>query len=540
MLKKLIPAYILSFVIAFTIFVHEPIILYASNKADLWFDFMTMLRPVAILFTLSFILMIATYTVIKFLSKKDKVYNILLVISFIVYFASYIQGNYMLKDLPGLDGTTIVWKGFLMQNIITLCIWIALIITYIITVKKFNFEKVIKVSSKVALVVFIMLLASALSTMVTTRKMFRKKYPIIVTDKNYANFSKDKNFIIFLVDAVDSRIFDQELKKSQYLDSFKDFTYYPDTISHYLFTRESIPLILTGIPNYNEKDYYTYYNDAFDKSPLFDELSEKNYDVNIYDYELIWGTEKGRMVKNSKVISNSMSVFHFMKCNLKYVGYKYLPYNLKKFAKIEKMNFNYGKKTNDDSFYKWDNIDNYKMIKNANVTIEDTKQFKFIHTNGSHVPYTMDENLKRVKEKDSSYEKEVNASIKLLDSYLNLLKENNVYDNSVIIILADHGYAGGERIGRQNPILYIKGINETHKQMPVSDKKLSQIDLMEAYSLLLNDKQSKDLFKDIPEDRVRVFIEYRFTKENHMTEYKLDGHAWESEKAVKTGREFNR
>jgi hypothetical protein len=446
----------------------------------------------------------------------------------------------MLKDLPGLDGTTIVWKGFLAQNLITLFVWLVLIVAYIFTVKKFKFESVIKVSSKIALVVFIMLLVSSVSTMLTTKKMFRKKYPIIVTDKNYANFSSDKNFIIFLVDAVDSRSFDKELQKSKYIDSFKDFTYYPDTMSLYLFTRESVPLILTGVPNYNEDEYYTYYNKAFDKSPLFDELSNKGYDVNIYDHELIWGTEKGRIVKNTNVVSSSMSIFHFFKCNLKYVGYKYLPYNLKKYAKIEKMNFNYGKKTDYDNFYSWDNIDNYKMIKNANVTIDTTKQFKFIHTNGSHVPYTMDGELNRVSEKKATYQSEINASIKLLDSYINLLKENNIYDNSVIIILADHGYANGDRIGRQNPILYIKGINETHKQTVVSDKKVSQTDLMDAYKLLLDDKSSKDLFKNIPVDRVRTFIEYRFTKENHMTEYKLDGHAWESEKAVKTGREFNR
>ena len=42
--------------------------------------------------------------------------------------------------------------------------------------KKFKFENVIKVSSKIALVVFVMLLASCVSTMLTTKKMFRKKY----------------------------------------------------------------------------------------------------------------------------------------------------------------------------------------------------------------------------------------------------------------------------------------------------------------------------------------------------------------------------
>ena len=540
MLKKLIPAYILSFVIAFTIFIHEPIILYATNKSDLWFDFMTMLKPIFILFIGSFALMAIFYTIIKAISKKDKVYNIILIISFIVYFASYIQGNYLLAKLPGLDGTMIIWKGFFVQNLITLFIWIVLIVTYIVTVRKFKFENVIKVSSKVALVVFVMLLTSCVSTTFTTKKMFMKKYPIFVTNNNYSNFSNDKNFIIFLVDAVDSKVFAEELENSGYKDSYKDFTYYPDTTSYFLFTRESIPQILTGIPNYNENEYYAYYNDAFDKSPLMDELINQDYDINIYDHELIWTTEKSRNVKNTKEISNQIKLYHFTKCNLKYVAYKYLPYGLKKYAKIENMNFNYSKNAVYDNSYSWDNIDNYNMILNNTVTIDGNKQFKFIHTNGSHPPYNMDGELNRIEENENGYRKEINASIKLMSSYIEMLKANGVYDNSVIILIADHGYTGGDSIKKVNPILFIKGTNETNTKMKVSDKKISFDDLQDAYKLLLSGKKNNDLFNNIPQDRVRKFIWYKYTKERHMVEYELNAHAWEGEKAVKTGREFNR
>ncbi len=38
------------------------------------------------------------------------------------------------------------------------------------------------------------------------------------------------------------------------------------------------------------------------------------------------------------------------------------------------------------------------------------------------------------------------ASLKLLSSYIDMLKNNGVYDNTVIVITADHGYNNGERI----------------------------------------------------------------------------------------------
>lgn len=540
-MKKLIPAYILSFVIAFTVFIHEPIMLYASNKADLWFDFMTMLKPILLFFAIALIGLMLFYTIVGKLSKKEKVYNIILTISFIIFFASYIQGNYLLKDLPKLDGTTIIWKGFLSQNIITIIIWLLIITTYVLTIKKFSFEKVHSVSSKVALAVFIMLLASCLSTMLTTKKMFIKKYPILVTGENFANFSEDKNFIIFLIDAVDSTKFDNILKTSPYKDTFKDFTYYPDTISYYMFTRDSIPLILTGIPNHNEDDFYTYYNNAFDNSKFIDELINRDYGINLYEYELIWTTEKSKAVKNTKKISNKVRFVHFAKCNLKYVAFKYLPYSLKKYAHIERMNFNYSKQTeNNSEAYSWDNIDNYKMIKNANVTKEKTKQFKFIHTNGAHVPYNQDEELNRISDKKGTYEKELKASIKLVDSYIKLLKDNNLYNNSVIVLMADHGFAGGEIIGRQNPILYIKGINEKHDNLKISDKEVSHIDLSNNFIELLNDKKSDQIFNDIPLNRKRKFIWYRYTKERYMIEYIQEGHAWETNKVKPTGKKYNR
>ena len=118
--------------------------------------------------------------------------------------------------------------------------------------------------------------------------------------------------------------------------------------------------------------------------------------------------------------------------------------------------------------------------------------------------------------------------------------ENDVYDNSSIVIMADHGYNGDDKIeGRQNPILYIKGINEHHK-MNISDKPISYEDLTNAYLDLLDGKKRTELFKDIPNKRMRRYLLYAYTKENHMVEYEQTGKAWDLETLKKTGREFNR
>ena len=539
-MKKLLPSYILSIIICFTIFLYEPITMYANNINDFWFDFWIMLKPILVLFLSSTIIALVLYTLIyklnnKFI-KKSNIYNIILVLSYIVFFASYIQGNFLVGNLPSLDGTKIVWEGYRVDNIITLVIWLVIITIYIITIKKYKFEKVINTSKYISLAVLAMLSVS-LITIIATTDVFMKKTILVSTTENINTASSDKNFFIFLVDAVDSRMFDNIRKKSEYKDTFNDFTYYPDTMSLYAFTRDSIPLILSGVWNDNKKNFIDYYDDAMNSSPLIDSLIEKQYDINIYDYELRWSTNKVKNVSNVKNKNDTLEVFRYAVHQLKYVGFKYLPYNLKKLAKIENLNFELCRKERMDDAFKWDNKIEYDIIKNNDIFKINDKMFKFIHVEGGHVPFDLDENLNKIE--NGTYEQKLKATLKLIDAYMKRLKENYVYDNSVIIVMADHGYNFENTDGRQNPILYIKGINEKH-DMYESNKAISYLDLIDAYKDLLDNKKSEDLFENISSTRKRKYIWYEYTKENHMVEYEQSGKAWETEKLVPTGIEYNR
>ena len=105
--------------------------------------------------------------------------------------------------------------------------------------------------------------------------------------------------------------------------------------------------------------------------------------------------------------------------------------------------------------------------------------------------------------------------------------------------MADHGNNGYDPVGRQNPILYIKGFNETHEKMQISDKKVSYTDLNDSiFYELYNGKKSTELLENIDENRIRRFIWYKDYDE--MYEQTLDGHAWETEKLQNTGNEYKR
>lgn len=543
-MKKLVSTYILAFVICFMLFIFEPITMYSSNIDDLWFDFSMMIFPLIKLFLLSFIGLSLIYTIFYYIINKKlkfyKIYNIIIIISFILFIATYIQGNYLAGNLPGLNGDEIIWNDYSSESLKSVALLIFVTSIVIMFTVKIGYEKMFKGIKYISLGIFAMLSVSLLTTLLTTKTLEYHKNSYAMTTNNINNASNDKNFFIFLVDAVDSRKFSEIVDNSEYKDTFNDFTYYPDTMSAYPFTRDSIPFILTGVINENKDDFSTYSTKAFDKSPFLKQLGKLKYDINLYDSDIIWNSDKIGNISNVINIQGKVENKSFYKQELKYILFKYLPFYLKKYSKIETMDFKNCRLETQAEYFSWTDYSAYSNIKDNKISIKDNKYFNYIHLEGAHRPFLISEDLEPIE--NGTYDQKLIVCLKIINLFINRLKENNVYDNSVIIIMSDHGF-NFEDIdlveGRQNPILYIKGIDE-HHEMYTSDKPISYFDLMDAYNDLLEDKKSNELFTNIEYPRTRRYLWYIWTKEDHMVEYEQTGKAWETEKMVKTGREFNR
>jgi arylsulfatase A-like enzyme len=138
----------------------------------------------------------------------------------------------------------------------------------------------------------------------------------------------------------------------------------------------------------------------------------------------------------------------------------------------------------------------------------------------------------------------------MINAYLQRLKDNVVYDNSVIIIMADHGYIEHDTdliltqedpiiLDRYNSLLLIKGFNEKHELLK-SDLPLFHFDLIDVYSDLLSGKKSTDLFSDIAVPRIRKLICYTWEQDNHIVEYETDGTARDWESFRETGNVYDK
>lgn len=93
---------------------------------------------------------------------------------------------------------------------------------------------------------------------------------------------------------------------------------------------------------------------------------------------------------------------------------------------------------------------------------------------------------------NGTYEQSIEASMTIVATYLQKLKDSGVYDNTAIMILSDHGYNiedddSSEK--RQHPILFVKGVGEHYDELQISSAPISQSDYLEAYTRLLDGKQ---------------------------------------------------
>ena len=549
--KDMWVSYAIAFVISYMLFIVEPISMYANNVNDFWFDLSILIKPSLLFFFGLFLLISVIYNVIYFINKKAlKVFN---VIGFTVFIYMYIQGNYLVGDLPVLDGTPIDWSNYTKDMVISGGVICLAILIVAFSCIKLKVDRFAKISGYITLAVFAMLSVSLISTLVSTDALKAKNRDFIATatTKNIDKYSKNENFIIFLLDATDQRTFSEVLKKDkEEAKQLKDFTYFPDTMSVHPYTQESLPLILTGEVYENQDDYLKYAVNAYKKSELFNYLYKNNYQVNTYIAEFPFNDQDASKISN--IINSSadgnlkVNYLEFFKEEVKYDLFRYLPFFLKDKSRIDTLNFNDTKVAPEEYelFDDWHTLYFHEHLKKWGFSeANEDKVFKFIHIEGAHVPHKFTKEL--VRNEKATYFEGVEGVLALMIEYIDFLKENGVYDNSTIIFMADHGYNGGNGIvsyenGRQNPMFLVKAKGEHHDEMGYSDKPISYVDLQDAFKDLIDGKDSTQLFANIPNERVRRHLVYINGLETHMTEYESKGKAWETEKMYKTGKEFNR
>lgn len=539
--KGLKPAIILSVATCFMFFLYAPLELYFTNKDEFWYD-IWVLAPIMLCVFLVFTgICIAGFGVLH--KCGGKLFRAAVLFLFSLFVCSYVQGNYFIKYLPVFDGRAIDWSQYAgVGRTQSLILWCVVTTAVFFLFKKLQMERMYQVIQTVSICMLLLFLVT-LSTLCITNQGLESKTNICVTTEHEMELSKDRNFIILLMDALDGGAFSDMVVGNEETESiFDDFTYYDNTVSAYPHTTYNVPFLLSGMWFENQTDGDAYFREVVTESPFFESLEDRGYALGLYEVDFDLDESTGARFENVGEYTKRVSSYtDFARWQIMLTGMKYAPFDLKRFSFVNPNAFEDLRvlEGSGNAFRDNNNRDFYDMLMQEELQYREDKSFKFIHLWGAHPPYEYDKDLNYLPE-GGTLTQSVEACITLSDLYLEKLKNANVYDNSVIIIIADHG--NGEYYEEDNmsqhPVLLIKGINERHK-FRVDNSPISFEDLQDAYVHLLDGRDGQTVFTGLPKERSRRFMWYDIKDDTHIVEYEQTGRAGDMNTTVPTGREFN-
>lgn len=548
--KDWLPGVLMAAAISFLLFLYAPVDLYCSNIDEFWFDFDVLLRMAVMMFGISLVTLTLLYLLAAWIHPY--LYRIGLAVGLAVLLITYVQGNFLVGNLPVLDGTSISWEDYsaLQTESVILCIVVlAIVVLLFLLLKKQLFGKA---CMYISACLSLMLLVTAI-TEVFGSDALEPKLKLQISTKNEFVMSGEQNFVIFMLDAADSREFSYLLEQDpEYRDIFADFTYYENTVGAYSCTRYAVPYILSGKWYECDTSFEEYMEDLYNTSPLIEELENRNYRIGLYEPDL--HAQNNDVLRFDNIFEAEFKVKSYLgmaRQELKLVGYRYAPYWLKKYCVLKQAAFDEQLEAGEGSGEITASMENRVFLDHLNaggITVDDTENsFKFIHLEGAHSPYVYDAEVNIIDESQGTYAQNMEASLTLAERYLSALKKSGTYDNTAIIVMSDHGFnrdidnadMGDNPFMRQCGLLLIKGVGETHDTMQISEAPVSYEDLQEAYRRLLDGAWSDAVFDCREgEHRDRRYLWYAVTDEDYLVEYQQTGYASDLSTMIPTGREF--
>jgi len=590
---KLVNSIFVALLLLFTIFLENTLQIYITNVSEYRYTFLDYL----FFFSIMFIISLFVFSLIFYLLPNNLLY-----IFFVIALLVFIQSNFMVWSYGLLDGTTIKFGKYFYYGIIDSIIWIlVIVITSLKREKIKNYIKQISITAISFEIIFIILSIFSTNVFKIKKNEWSKYYNLT----NSISFSKDKNVIIWLLDMAQSDIFEVLLEEEPiFKEIYKDFIFYPDFSAATPFTKDSVPAILTSkIYKYKENNRTDFLVDSFTSdSSIIKKLGDNSYTSNIlisvYGNDILYvdpayikNIEKRSSKFRRNLVSSLLEIFdlsvfraspHFLKIIVYNNGNFFFQTYIKRIRDeinekinmkniVKKMDYNDKNNNSNESNNEKQNVNEYDKIKQIlnnplndktkdlallknivnNARIVDEKCFNYIHLDSPHIPYNFNRNgdyTGRREDTIENYKDKYIYGLKLTYIFLDYLKINNIYDNSLIIILGDHGTSTGvndkqstiPEKNRSNPLLLIKPFNRGSDDIKINNNKISVFDIPSIIFEITNIENFVN--EDNITDGERYFYSLKNERNNttRIYEYKVKGNVREEASWQSTGKVYTR
>ena len=348
--------------------------------------------------------------------------------------------------------------------------------------------------------------------------------------------SAGRNTVVFLLDGLDSQLFDRLCRQrtEEISEAFPDFTFYPDTVGGATRTKYGIPYIFTGTTNMKPQSYQAYLADSFSTSPLIAELAGGQYDSRIYSFGSYFDLKREDAIHNvASGTPLARSRARLTAAYMKLVAFRYAPSVLARFFWMYTGDFEQYKSDIGEGAYGLNDAAFGGKLEEQGLTASAEKDsFRFIHLNGAHDPYTLDEKGNKAGQTDE--ETQVRGVLRIVSRYLQKLKDLGVYDNTTVFVMADHGFMDYEP-GEYLPLFMVKPAGASHA-FEISDEPLSYASMAEMIAAALRGELAS--LEPYRAEGPRYYYVHELTDRTSMiAEFEIDGPA-QTTQPRHTGRKF--
>lgn len=447
--KRLLLAFAPSLALSFTLLFFGPLDLSCISRDEITYSALDILPATGLVTGTAFLLLLLIAAI-----PGGKIHAFLVSLYTGLSLAVYLQGAFLNPNLGTLDGRTINWSSFSGLMLVNLAVWfVFLLIPHLV---HYFSNRVWR--RFVTLITAALVLMQAVSL---TQKLLQqaqidhqRSASYYLSAEDMFAIGQEKNIAVFLLDTTSNTDLDDMFAAyPERLSEFRDFTRYDNANTHYMYTIPSLISLLTGqewdCENVSIRDYMNEAWHSPEAMEFYRTLQDQDYVHNFYmllaeaanDPAVLKESFSNLRSSAKDTVINRQALVKLFKLSF----YRYFPLALKPFFVIYTTELNGLVSAQDALINEWDFV--ARMSENAVHTGSSKNAFHFYYLAGTHKPYRMDargrlihsdaapEFLTNYAEK----EEQLSGFFYLINDYMRQLKEMGLYEETGIIILADHG-----------------------------------------------------------------------------------------------------
>lgn len=388
---------------------------------------------------------------------KGKRFLICLLVVFCLGAAAYVQAFFLNAGMMPADGGFIGWTEwyFVQKMIVSGIVWLAIFIVPL-TLSRHHRYAWLKGTSIVAVAIIIMQGAGVASAFADYHESAAKGDHPYVTQGGFFTLNPENNVVVFVLDTYDTAILDQALVDDPHvLDNFTDFTYFRNSSGTMIPTQYAVPYMLSGNKPKPDQALGEYMGNRYEGTTFLPTLSDKGYTLGLYTDSAMFNYNNPTDVALAQSTLNihpmdslPLDVWQTWLVMNQCALYREAPWVLKPafwYYTTEVNNRMIADTESDDGndvLYELDDAAILESLREHKLSAIDeagSGAFRFIHLFGPHFPFSMDENGNDIGVGRSDKERQALGTLKVVDEYIQQMKQLGLYDQAPIIVTADHG-----------------------------------------------------------------------------------------------------